>query len=366
VVPILPSDTPTNTPTNTPTETPTPTPTVTITSTETPTPTPTLTPTETLTPTPTLTPTSTFPYCGIRLNSVTYDSGTNWIYDFTNLTNNCSEIFLEYSEDNGEHFVAMTAGCTSPQTYDVGINLFGSTLFRITQVCVDSTTTYSNVVSYDITPTPTPTNTVTPTPSPVDLMVILIPDNDLLQDIIPNNDLNIQDIPNNDFNVGNIPNNDFNDNHIPNDGLGSELIPNNDIVPIVITLNGGTYTLITLPYFYPMSGNIIFPGFSSSIGQGILNPNTFDVDGVDFNFVDNNGIDLFEYFNVLLSNNYLIYFRQNGYTAIYQGDQYSFSNQFGGLINNGVNSGTSQLTLIQPSPTDFIEGENVEVWYELI
>ena len=163
---VTPTMTPTMTPTITPTETPTMTPTETPTMTPTPTITPTITPTETLTPTPTLTPTSTFPYCGIQLNSVTYGSGNNWIYTFTNLFVSCSQLFLEYSQDFGDNWEAVDCACDSPQTYNIGIDLHGATLFRITQVCDDSTTTYSNVLTYNITPTPTPTPTLTPTPTP--------------------------------------------------------------------------------------------------------------------------------------------------------------------------------------------------------
>ena len=153
------------TPTVTPTETLTPTPT--ITSTVTPTVTATVTPTETLTPTPTITPTSTFPYCGIQLESVNYISPTTyeWEYHFTNLPINCNQLFLEFSEDGGLNWSASTAGCYTPQTFNVGFELDGTVLFRITQVCDDSSTVYSNVLSYPVTPTPTPTATLTPTPT---------------------------------------------------------------------------------------------------------------------------------------------------------------------------------------------------------
>jgi hypothetical protein len=174
-------------------------------------------------------------------------------------------------------------------------------------------------------------------------------------------------IPNNDLINNLIPNNDFNDNQIPNDGLGSEIIPNNDLTPEIIEISGGCFNLITLPYFYPESGNIIFPDFSNpGSGQGILNPNTFEINGVDFNFIDNEGNNLYDYYIQLLTNNFLIYFSQNGNTAIYEGYPNSFSNEFGGLINGGINPGTSPLILVQPSPVDFIEGEPVCIWYEII
>jgi hypothetical protein len=183
-----PTNTPTETPTNTPTETPTMTPTETPTMTPTPTITPTITPTETLTPTPTLTPTSTFPYCGIELLSVTYGGGQNWVYEFTNLFISCSQLFLEYSQDFGDNWEAIDTACSSPQTYLINVDLHGSTLFRITQVCDDSTTTYSNVLTYNITPTPTPTLTPTPTQTNIPL-------NDINYLIIPNNDLYVELIP---------------------------------------------------------------------------------------------------------------------------------------------------------------------------
>jgi hypothetical protein len=184
---LCPSPTPTVTPTITPTVSITPTTTVTptvtetvtptvtatitptVTETVTPTPTITATVTETVTPTPTLTqtPTSTFPYCGIHLDSVNYISPTTyeWEYHFTNLPINCNQLFLEFSEDGGVNWSATTAGCYTPQIFNVGFELDGTVLFRITQVCDDLSTVYSNELSYPVTPTPTVTSTLTPTPT---------------------------------------------------------------------------------------------------------------------------------------------------------------------------------------------------------
>jgi hypothetical protein len=229
------------------------------------------------------------------------------------------------------------------------------------------TSTETPIPTQTPTPTETPIPTPTPTPYPTnDFTYLIIPNNDLNNLVIPNNDLNNLVIPNNDLNNLVIPNNDFNDNQIPNDGLGSEIIPNNDLTPEILELSGGCFNLITLPYFYPEAGNIIFPQFSLPVSEGTLNPNTFEINGVDFNFIDIDGNDLYEYYIQLLSNNYLIYFSQNGNTAIYQGDSFSFSNEFGGLINGGISPGTSPLILIQPSPVDFIEGQPVCIWYEII
>jgi hypothetical protein len=162
------SITPTTTVTPTVTETVTPTVTPTVTSTVTPTVTTTVTPTETVTPTPTITPTSTFPFCGIYLNSVSYvnPSTYEWSYDFTNLSNNCDQLFLEFSEDLGITWSATSVGCVSPQVFNVGFELDSATVqFRITQVCNGGETVYSNVKEYPVTPSPTPTSTLTPTPT---------------------------------------------------------------------------------------------------------------------------------------------------------------------------------------------------------
>jgi hypothetical protein len=207
-----------------------------------------------------------------------------------------------------------------------------------------------------------------------DFDYLIIPNNDLDDSLIPNLDINL--IPNNDLVSGElvgftfrfIPNNDFNDNQIPNDGLGSEIIPNNDLTPEIIEVSGGCFTLITLPYFFPEPGNIIFPQFSLPVSEGTLNPNTFDINGVDFNYIDNEENDLYDYYIPLLSNDYLIYFSQNGNTATYQGNSTSFVVDFGGFYNGGIGGEamTSQLILIQPSPVDFIEGEPVCIWYEIL
>jgi hypothetical protein len=342
-----------------PTPTPTPTPTLTKTPTSTPTPTP--TPTETkyvCVPTPTITVTSTL-------------TSTPTPTPPPTCTNPC--------------------GCPSPsRTPRPTRTPTQTTTFNPCKATPTPTPTHTSTPTNTPTHTSIPNNTPTPTSPPSnDIYYLIIPnndidgnnilDNDLLANFIPINDINLINIPNNDLNGGFIPNNDlsggfipnndFNDNHIPNDGLGSEIIPNNDLTTEIIELSGGCFTLITQPYFFPESGNIIFPEFSETASQGLLTPNTFEINGVDFNYIDNEGNNLFDYFSPLLSNDYLIYFNQNGNTVIYQGDSNSFVVSFGGFYNGGIGGGestTSQLTLIQPSSVDFIEGEPVCVWYEII
>ncbi len=40
------------------------------------------------------------------------------------------------------------------------------------------------------------------------------------------------------------------------------------------------------------------------------------INGVDFNFIDNEGNNLYDYYIQLLTNNYLIYFSQNGNSTL--------------------------------------------------
>ena len=157
--PILPFPTPTPTPTNT--QTPTPT------QTGTPTGTPTQTPTETGTPTPT----PTFPLDGIILSSVVNTVGYSWEYTFINVNSNCSNLFLEYSLNGGSTWVTNIVGCiSSPITWNVGIELNNSVIFRMTQESIVGGPRTSNEISSNIptntpTPTMTPTNTMTMTPT---------------------------------------------------------------------------------------------------------------------------------------------------------------------------------------------------------
>jgi hypothetical protein len=119
----------------------------------TPTPTPTNTPTNTVTPT--VTP--TFPLCGVQLNSVNYISGTTWQYNFVSSVQ-CSTLSIQYSTDN-LNWTTSSGGCTSPRTWDIGIQT-DTIYFRVIQICSSGGPTTSNVISYTF---PTPTPTVTPT-----------------------------------------------------------------------------------------------------------------------------------------------------------------------------------------------------------
>lgn len=131
--------------------------------------------------------------------------------------------------------------------------------------------------------------------------------------------------------------------------------------------NGYPYTLITTPYFYPDNGNIIFPEFSMPAISGITNPNTMDINGVNFNLIDNLGNDNTSYFSLIADNQtgttFTISFTQNGESAVYSGDGTSFSIEVGTLITNM--SGTP-LTLITSAATDFMTCENVCIQYNIL
>jgi surface protein len=139
-----------------------PTPTQTQTQTPTNTPTQTLTNTPTQTQTQTVTPTPTFPLCGVQLNSVNYVSGTTWQYNFVSSVQ-CGTLSIQYSTDN-LNWTTSSGGCTSPRTWDIGIQT-DTIYFRVIQICSSGGPTTSNVITYTF-PTPTPTATPTATPTP--------------------------------------------------------------------------------------------------------------------------------------------------------------------------------------------------------
>lgn len=126
------------------------------------------------------------------------------------------------------------------------------------------------------------------------------------------------------------------------------------------------YTLVTLPYNPPESGNIIFPDFGGSNGvpgnQGILNPNTFAINAVWWNKIDSTGTDRSSDFAPLVGQNITLSFTQNGNTAIYTtnglvigGDHFNYSPN-----NPGFN-----MTLVQASPVNFVAGQLVTISYSV-
>jgi outer membrane biosynthesis protein TonB len=329
------TETPTNTPTNTPTETETPTPTPTETEvlsptpteTETPTPTPTETPTGTPSETPTNTPTNTetptnTPTVTMTPTNTETSTPTPTSTDLSSITtysiSGCTNLnvlvvdlgpgFIVPGDVNYYTFTGATpSGCYSViGKINAPIDDAFTTSFG-TGGCNDCESTY-------ITPTPTPTNTETPTNTPTPT-----------------------ETPTN--------------------------TPTPSTTPIPVT--GYGYNLVVLPYAPPTSGNTIFPRFTV-IGQstGVTTPNTFDVNGVFWNSIDNLSVDRTSYYSGMTGTSVTAYFTQNGDTAIYSGSSTAFTFEGSpGTFNYNPNTRPGQLTLIQSASTDFVTGQTVYISY---
>jgi hypothetical protein len=136
--------------------------------------------------------------------------------------------------------------------------------------------------------------------------------------------------------------------------------------PTPTTVTGYGYNLVVLPYQPPTSGNVLFSTFSTpGLGSGTTNPNTFDVNGVLWNFVDNQSVDRTEYYSGMTGNSVTAYFTQNGETVIYSGSSNSFTT--GSFSPNTFfydpQSNPNELILIQSATTNFITGQTVYISY---
>jgi hypothetical protein len=135
--------------------------------------------------------------------------------------------------------------------------------------------------------------------------------------------------------------------------------------PIPIT--GYGYNLVVLDYNSPTSGNTIFPNFSiTGATIGITNPNTFDINGVFWNEIDESGSNRFSYYSGMTGTSVMTYFTQNGNTAIYSGSPTAFVYEgtpgFVGF-NYNPNPRPGQLVLIQSASTNFVTGQTVFISY---
>jgi len=125
--------------------------------------------------------------------------------------------------------------------------------------------------------------------------------------------------------------------------------------------------LIVLPYAPPTSGNTIFPTFATpSLNSGTTNPNTFDVNGVYWNAIDNLSVNRTSYYSGMTGTSVTAYFTQNGDTAIYSGSSTAFL--FDGpsgqeAFNYSPNANPGQLILIQSASTNFVTGQTVYISY---
>jgi hypothetical protein len=135
--------------------------------------------------------------------------------------------------------------------------------------------------------------------------------------------------------------------------------------PVPVT--GYGYNLVVLPYNAPTSGNTIFPTFATPVlNSGTTNPNTFDINGVYWNSIDNTSIDRTSYYSGMTGVSVTAYFTQNGNTAIYSGSTTAFT--FDGppgqqSFNYNPNIVPDQLVLIQSASTNFATGQTVYISY---
>ena len=151
---------------------------------------------------------------------------------------------------------------------------------------------------------------------------------------------------------------------------GSTLTPTPTPTASPIPITGYGYNLVVLPYAPPSSGNTIFPLFSINYppgeGTGTTNPNTFNINGVYWNEIDNLGGDRFEYYSGITGTSVMVYFTQNGNTAVYSGSSTSFTYDGApGFIAFNYNPGArpGELTLIQSASTNFVTGQTVFISY---
>jgi hypothetical protein len=149
----------------------------------------------------------------------------------------------------------------------------------------------------------------------------------------------------------------------PTPSVTPTFTPTPSTTPIPVT--GYGYNLVVLPYAPPTSGNTIFPRFTV-IGQstGVTTPNTFDVNGVFWNSIDNLSVDRTSYYSGMTGTSVTAYFTQNGDTAIYSGSSTAFTFEGSpGTFNYNPNTRPGQLTLIQSASTDFVTGQTVYISY---
>ena len=138
--------------------------------------------------------------------------------------------------------------------------------------------------------------------------------------------------------------------------------------PIPVT--GYGYNLVVLPYAPPTSGNTIFPRFTvTGDTSGVTTPNTFDVNGVYWNAIDNLSVNRTSYYSGMTGTSVTAYFTQNGDTAIYSGSSTAFT--FGGppgqqAFNYDPQVRPGQLILVQSASTNFVTGQTVYISYVVV
>jgi hypothetical protein len=239
-----------------------------------------------------------------------------------------------YSVPSGYNFLATLASVAFYGTKNMSNPLSESTFVELTNSSFNQSFTTGNDAStwltnngywnswVSITPTPTATLGVTPTPTP-----------------------------------------SVTNTQTPS--VTPTLTPTPSTSPVPVT--GYGYNLVVLPYQAPTSGNTIFPTFATPGSMtGTTNPNTFNVNGIYWNAVDNSSVDRTSYYSGMTGVSVTAYFTQNGDTAIYSGSPTAFTVEGPpGQESFNYNPGSvpNQLVLIQSASTNFVTGQTVYISY---
>jgi hypothetical protein len=364
----------------TPTPTTTSTPTPSVTNTGTPSVTPTLTPTPSVTPsitltgetpTPTPTPTSTdlssittYSISGCtNLNVLVVDLGPGLIvlgdvnyYTFTGATpSGCYSVISKINAPIDDAFTTSfgTGGCNDCESIYITPTPTPTNTETPTQTPTPTNTE---------TPTQTPTNTETPTVTPTETEV-LTPTPTETEVLTPTPTETETPTPTPTETPTNTPTPTETPTNTPTPTETPTNTPTPSTTPIPVT--GYGYNLVVLPYAPPTSGNTIFPRFSvTGETSGVTTPNTFDVNGVFWNSIDNLSVDRTSYYSGMTGTSVTAYFTQNGDTAIYSGSSTAFTFEGSpGTFNYNPNTRPGQLTLIQSASTDFVTGQTVYISY---
>jgi hypothetical protein len=151
----------------------------------------------------------------------------------------------------------------------------------------------------------------------------------------------------------------------PTPSVTPTFTPTPSTTPIPVT--GYGYNLVVLPYAPPTSGNTIFPRFTvTGETSGVTTPNTFNVNGVYWNAIDNLSVNRTSYYSGMTGTSVTAYFTQNGDTAIYSGSSTAFT--FEGppgqqAFNYNPQIRPGQLVLTQSASTNFVTGQTVYISY---
>ena len=146
---------------------------------------------------------------------------------------------------------------------------------------------------------------------------------------------------------------------------------------IGVPVTGYGYSLITLPYTFPISGQTIISNNNGGVNIGSTDPNSLSggtqLDGIYWNTIDVDGIDRNAYFSQFVGQSVTLTITQNNSTAIYsgntgsggeltfntwtdasQGDGFSFR-------SGGDSQPLIQAELIQPAPSQWVTGDTVYI-----